>query len=740
MKQPELKRFSTIFILLLLSAPIFAQQLNGGGVDARFTNVIYDFGLIKESAGPVFHDFYVRNIGTTPIQVDTVEVSCGCTSPLWQKSAIAPGDSSFIRLVYDPTGRPGVFTKSATVRFSSKGQQIKRYVNIKGQVVKKSLEDQLPAGMQSGKTVTYTIEVAPYLHQLNFSPVPVKFKNTDFNTFINDLTYVIDQEGFVNVSITAPSYENKRKRDTILTRQIGDAKRAVLNAFKYRGYLDHQVAFSVSLERTFPWDWPKAKTDTRILTLRSSDFGNDDLTASKIEEVGGSATAPVVVDAPPVIDTILHEPNLSAYHRQAYAGGKFEWDAEGYDKFIRKSVREIVANGFTRIQIKVVQTPDAAELAKSKKKAPSLVAGIKKSVLKDFAEEGFEEGQVIFVEDKVRFYDAEMLGDYAAEKYNFVQISRVFIEEEDALSMRDELKSENATTTTDVSPTPVAVTVVDSSINTDLPDRVYKQQTLPVSKTFINERYARIDTTDPTFLTMMTKVTSELRNGEPISFVLESSASTAPTRTKFGNDYVARLRAKESQEIIKQFLLNRGIADNAIKFRDPICLVQGPQYITRYYLPKFYEQFQYVKVIPLYDNGYEVKNSSLMNPYMVNFDYNSSEINTDGMVYAGFIKRLISVVEKQGYIKLIIESSASKVPTRDYRNNIVLAYDRAEDARQKLYNSMVEHGIDPQRIIIVEERTLVQGPDYEKGFDRSLPTYTEHQYIKIIPAIFIAGE
>ena len=93
-----------------------------------------------------------------------------------------------------------------------------------------------------------------------------------------------------------------------------------------------------------------------------------------------------------------------------------------------------------------------------------------------------------------------------------------------------------------------------------------------------------------------------------------------------------------------------------------------------------------------------------------------------------------ATIDKNGFIKIIIESSSSKIPLKNYFSNETLSFFRAENARKKLYEEIRKRGYDPRRIIIMEQRSLVQGPDYYPGDDVNSVVFEKYQYIKIIPA------
>ncbi len=75
----------------------------------------FDFGSIQEKNGPVEHKFVFTNTGSSPLIIQGVRASCGCTTPAWSKEPVLPGGAGFITARYNPANRPGPFRKSLTV-------------------------------------------------------------------------------------------------------------------------------------------------------------------------------------------------------------------------------------------------------------------------------------------------------------------------------------------------------------------------------------------------------------------------------------------------------------------------------------------------------------------------------------------------------------------------------------------------------------------------------------------------
>lgn len=91
----------------------------------------HDFGKIPQGK-PVYYYFDIQNTGAVPLKLDNVQASCGCTTPEWNKEAIAAGGSDKIRVGYN-AATEGYFEKFITVTYNgSSTKQIK----IKGTVWK----------------------------------------------------------------------------------------------------------------------------------------------------------------------------------------------------------------------------------------------------------------------------------------------------------------------------------------------------------------------------------------------------------------------------------------------------------------------------------------------------------------------------------------------------------------------------------------------------------------------------
>lgn len=118
--------------------PSFILDENGNLTETtspimEFEAETYDFGTIPE--GPkVEYSFAFKNTGKEPLEIKDVKGSCGCTTPEWPKEAVAPGQTSYIKAIYNTSGRPGPFNKSITI--TSNAYTPTKRLFIKGTVEK----------------------------------------------------------------------------------------------------------------------------------------------------------------------------------------------------------------------------------------------------------------------------------------------------------------------------------------------------------------------------------------------------------------------------------------------------------------------------------------------------------------------------------------------------------------------------------------------------------------------------
>lgn len=107
-----------------------------GGLSAiarlRPTVEVLDFGIIHEEAGKKTMRAWVVNESDSMSRIRRTKVTCGCTAADYYGELLAPGDSAWVDIVYNPAGRPGRFEKA--VKVYGPNDDIS-YINISGTVI-----------------------------------------------------------------------------------------------------------------------------------------------------------------------------------------------------------------------------------------------------------------------------------------------------------------------------------------------------------------------------------------------------------------------------------------------------------------------------------------------------------------------------------------------------------------------------------------------------------------------------
>ncbi len=133
-----MKHILALIALTLVSLSLSART----SVDWLETR--HNFGAFDEDLGPVSAVFKFVNNGDEAVSILAARASCGCTVPKYSRDPIAPGDTAYISVTYDPAGRPGRFTKYVGVEISGDVPKVKLYVS--GTVVgnQRSIEGRFP--------------------------------------------------------------------------------------------------------------------------------------------------------------------------------------------------------------------------------------------------------------------------------------------------------------------------------------------------------------------------------------------------------------------------------------------------------------------------------------------------------------------------------------------------------------------------------------------------------------------
>ncbi|MDR3127581.1 MAG: DUF1573 domain-containing protein [Tannerellaceae bacterium] len=152
-----------IYVICIFGlAPVQGQELRQQAVSPRSAgaevvagavgavisaeNTSHDFGEIYEDDGVATCQFTLSNTGEAPLVLTQVNASCGCTVPEWSGAPVAPGDTTTIKVSYDPKRRVGPFHKTISVYSNARNASF--HLSISGTVLSGGSGDDASSGQQ----------------------------------------------------------------------------------------------------------------------------------------------------------------------------------------------------------------------------------------------------------------------------------------------------------------------------------------------------------------------------------------------------------------------------------------------------------------------------------------------------------------------------------------------------------------------------------------------------------------
>lgn len=122
----------SIFCLIYVNIPYRLKELQQTTI--KFDQMILNLGDLKQRE-PHPGTFTFTNTGDTPLILNNVTTSCGCTTLEWSRQPIEPGKTGEIKVIYDAlhTGR---FIKTIRVEGNIPGGFTE--LTVKGQVLAKA--------------------------------------------------------------------------------------------------------------------------------------------------------------------------------------------------------------------------------------------------------------------------------------------------------------------------------------------------------------------------------------------------------------------------------------------------------------------------------------------------------------------------------------------------------------------------------------------------------------------------
>jgi len=180
----------------------------------KFEKEKHDFGQVEEAAGPIEHSFLFVNSGNQPIKIQSVKASCGCTTPGWTKEEIQPGDSGFVKAKYNPSNRPGRFSKTLRLTTTSSSQNKVLYISGYVKPKPKSLEEEYPIKIGGLSFKNQYLNFGKITTEKPQSRILEVYNNTDSSYSLIEQINIPD---YLELSLNPGVIESKQKGELIIT-------------------------------------------------------------------------------------------------------------------------------------------------------------------------------------------------------------------------------------------------------------------------------------------------------------------------------------------------------------------------------------------------------------------------------------------------------------------------------------------------------------------------------------------
>lgn len=684
---------NNLFILLFLF--LFPFTSLSQSLKINFEYYLFDFGIIKESDGKVVCNFNFKNETNFNIEIEEIQSGCGCIIPFVSNKIIQPGEKGSIKVEYDPEGRPGKFIKSIDLKISGNGIHQRVFLNIKGYVIEKNI---LPSYIELWEYGT--LQIKPFYSEI-ISSSDFRFLNLpNLQNFINDITYEIDQNNFSTIKLELFMNE-KTGSDELADAIFLPLKHFIITELIKRNYSINQIGF---LEVPFVEKKDKLENALALLKISSLSFNNNEVNESGyiINESKAYENYLNKISQRKQSDSTQIKHLTQKIYTLKPSNGKVNTKDQKYDQYIQSVTREVLMKGIAYIQFSYSYAAANENIEVESKKIDKHILSVQNQIKKDLKKQGITGTKINFYPTTLYIYPENSENELKIIQLSSEQIIQNSIDNNSILNIID--------------------TNYKAKSYLSSQSRI---QDLPTYFQFFEKGKIQSDTSKREFIIWMKMITEILSQQKNVSFIIEASES------KYGNGNHLQF-ALQRMMWMKNYLTDYFSRLNiTLPLKSTFHSIKGIKYDFREFGITFQEKHQYIKIIPFYDSV--ISKTEELFPYQVNFKYNIFDFPSNSDLFQLFINRIDNEIRKIGYIKIILESSSSRVPVENYANNEMISYKRMENLKAILIQELKTRGTDPRRIIFTEERAIVGGPLFLKGDSKNAVQFQPYQYVKIIP-------
>ncbi len=254
-----MRRVLVVIVMMIVSVNLLFGQTEEN-TDMKFAITQSSLGEINEADGARSMVYPFTNVSKTPIVINRVSVSCGCTTVSYSKVPIMPGHSSEIKVTYDPEFRPGFFDKKIYVYTA--GRKKCNVLSLRGNVIArpKSIEDIYPYSIGSGLLSSSSA--------VDFGQIPVGYSHSLSLDIYNNSAKEMRVElpriptgGDYSYYITTPKLAAKTRGQVIVTFDLKESVKYAIYKFTIPIFVDgkREVGGDIKVSSISVPDASKAK-------------------------------------------------------------------------------------------------------------------------------------------------------------------------------------------------------------------------------------------------------------------------------------------------------------------------------------------------------------------------------------------------------------------------------------------------------------------------------------------------
>lgn len=256
---------------------------------------------------------------------------------------------------------------------------------------------------------------------------------------------------------------------------------------------------------------------------------------------------------------------------------------------------------------------------------------------------------------------------------------------------------------------------------------------LPTYKTQFFTTQDELDENSVQFKQFWDALIAYANTGKNVQIIIESSSSKYPKKPHIDPYLVAKHKGDKIAALLKRkFYKEMGRTLSV----DIVTTVQGPEFETKNFTQPMYFKYEYIKLVPNYLTPRYLGQTPIKpKPYIVNYDYYYIGIDTTSLVFQKFADYLAYEIQTNGFVEMRTESSVSNLIVDQRKTNEYWAYSHLEISKERLFKYLKSKLIDPNRVIISNEKIVVQGIDYNPKIP--VVRYRNFQYVTFVPKKYL---